>query len=111
MIVNNTPSKTSTPLCPEESTFERFFTQRSQGIQRNCRGRRVACACLNPLVGVRLRLAIIVFMASVNPRERQGELTNAKRGADDGGGKTRESLSRIASPSAAVAALDPPPFA
>jgi len=22
MMVNNTPSKTSTPLCPEESTFE-----------------------------------------------------------------------------------------
>ena len=30
---------------------------------------------------------------------------------DDGGGKTRESLSRIASPSAAVARLDPARFA
>jgi hypothetical protein len=29
---------------------------------------------------------------------------------DDGGGQTRESLSRIASPSAAVAGLDPAPF-
>jgi hypothetical protein len=30
---------------------------------------------------------------------------------DDGGGQTRESLSRIASPSAAIAGLDPVRFA
>src|SRR5215467_2683866 len=78
MIVNNTPSKTSTPLCLEESTFERFFTQRLQRIQRNCRGRRHVCiavakhcghgvayARLNPVVGALQRLAIIVFMSSV----------------------------------------------